>query len=92
MAEGAGVAEAMGVEVAMIAVVGREVGCGAGGVAAGPNWQATMTLGNGDIRMNLWVEPGGDLQFYISKTDCWDEVMRLPKVGLRRARQAPLRP
>ncbi|MEN6603290.1 MAG: DUF5703 domain-containing protein, partial [Bryobacteraceae bacterium] len=29
----------------------------------------SMPLGNGDIGLNLWVEEGGDLLFYISKTD-----------------------
>jgi hypothetical protein len=30
-----------------------------------------MPLGNGDIGLNVWVEPNGDLCFYISKTDAW---------------------
>ena len=37
----------------------------------GPNSQASMPLGNGDIGLNVWVDPGGDLLFYISKTDAW---------------------
>lgn len=41
----------------------------------------SMPLGNGDIGLNLWVEEGGDLVFYISKTDAWDEYCRLVKVG-----------
>lgn len=32
-----------------------------------------MPLGNGDIGLNVWVEPGGDLVFYISKTDAWGD-------------------
>ena len=28
-----------------------------------------MPLGNGDIGTNAWVEEGGDLVFYVSKTD-----------------------
>ncbi|MEI6218066.1 MAG: DUF5703 domain-containing protein, partial [bacterium] len=32
----------------------------------------SMPLGNGDIGLNLWVEEGGDLLFYISKTDAFD--------------------
>jgi len=29
----------------------------------------SMPLGNGDIALNVWVEAGGDLLFYISKSD-----------------------
>ena len=32
-----------------------------------------MPLGNGDIGLNVWVEHGGDLLFYISKTDAWSD-------------------
>ena len=41
----------------------------------------TMPLGNGDIGLNAWVEPTGDLNFFISKTDAWDDNSRLCKVG-----------
>ncbi len=37
----------------------------------GTGSSASMPLGNGDIGLNVWVEPGGDLLFYISKTDAW---------------------
>jgi alpha-L-fucosidase 2 len=37
----------------------------------GPNSAASMPLGNGDVGCNVWVDPGGDLLFYISKTDAW---------------------
>ena len=40
-----------------------------------------MPLGNGDIGVNLWIEAGGDLLFYLSKTDAWDEQARLLKLG-----------
>ena len=33
-----------------------------------------MPLGNGDIGLNVWTEPNGDLVFYIGKTDAWSEV------------------
>ena len=33
--------------------------------------EASMPLGNGDIALNLWTGPNGDLSFYISKTDAW---------------------
>jgi len=33
----------------------------------------SMPIGNGDIGLNVWTEPNGDLSFYISKTDAWGE-------------------
>ncbi|MCC6589654.1 MAG: hypothetical protein IT168_23360 [Bryobacterales bacterium] len=41
----------------------------------------SMPLGNGDIGVNVWFEPSGDLLLYISKTDAWDENGRLVKLG-----------
>lgn len=41
----------------------------------------SMPLGNGDIGINAWVEPSGDLVFYIAKTDAWGEFGQLYKVG-----------
>jgi hypothetical protein len=49
----------------------------------------SMPLGNGDIGINAWVEPSGDLVFYISKTDAWDENDRLCKVGRVRVKFDP---
>ncbi len=49
----------------------------------------SMPLGNGDIGLNLWVEEGGDLLFYISKTDAWNENARLLKLGRIRVRLRP---
>jgi len=49
----------------------------------------SMPIGNGDIGLNLWVEPAGDLVFYISKTDAWSENARLLKLGLVRIRLSP---
>ncbi|MHB8957930.1 MAG: DUF5703 domain-containing protein, partial [Pirellulaceae bacterium] len=40
-----------------------------------------MPLGNGAIALNAWLEPNGDLVFYIATTDAWDENGRLLKVG-----------
>ena len=48
-----------------------------------------MPLGNGDIGLNLWVEEGGDLLFYISKTDAWSGNTRLLKLGRIRVKLAP---
>ena len=41
----------------------------------------SMPLGNGDIGLNVWVVDGGDLWFYISKTDTWNEFSSLFKLG-----------
>jgi len=48
-----------------------------------------MPLGNGDIGLNAWVEGNGDLCFYISKTDSWDDNGRLLKVGKVRINLEP---
>jgi hypothetical protein len=52
-----------------------------------------MPLGNGDIGLNVWTEPNGDLLFYIGKTDAWSEHPRaetgLMKVGLVRVSLSP---
>ncbi len=47
----------------------------------GKDHNDSMPLGNGDIGLNAWVEENGDLLFYISKTDSWDDNGRLLKVG-----------
>jgi len=49
----------------------------------------SMPIGNGDIGINLWVKPSGDLLFYISKTDSWSENGRLLKLGRVRLRLSP---
>jgi len=49
----------------------------------------SMPLGNGDITLNLWVEEGGDLLFYIGKSDAWDEYNRLLKLGKVRISLSP---
>jgi len=41
----------------------------------------TMPLGNGEVALNAWIEPSGDLRFFIARTDAWDEYGRLLKVG-----------
>src|SRR5271154_423698 len=41
----------------------------------------SMPIGNGDITANVWVENGGDLMFYIGKSDTWSEGTRFLKVG-----------
>jgi hypothetical protein len=49
----------------------------------------SMPIGNGDIGLNVWVEEGGDLLFYISKTDSWSENNRLLKLGHIRVKLTP---
>ena len=49
----------------------------------------SMPLGNGDIGVNVWVESGGDLLFYISKTDAWSENAQLLKLGRVRVHLSP---
>ena len=49
----------------------------------------SMPLGNGDIGLNVWVEPGGDLLFYLSKSDAWSENARLLKLGRVRVAWSP---
>jgi len=51
--------------------------------------KGSMPIGNGDIGANIWVEPSGDVVFYLSKTDTWDESVRLLKLGRVRVRFTP---
>ncbi len=53
------------------------------------NYGGSMPLGNGDIGLNVWVEANGDLQFFISKTDAWDDNARLVKIGKVRVHLEP---
>ncbi len=46
----------------------------------------TLPLGNGEIALNAWIEPSGDLRFFIARTDAWDEYGRLLKIGGMRVR------
>jgi alpha-L-fucosidase 2 len=55
----------------------------------GPDSAASMPLGNGDLAINLWVEPDGDLLFYVSKTDAWSDEARLLKLGRVRVSITP---
>ena len=49
----------------------------------------SMPLGNGDISLNAWIEPSGQLVFYIGKTDAWDDNARLLKDGKVRVPTGP---
>ena len=41
----------------------------------------SMPLGNGSTGLNAWIEPNGDLLFYISRTDSWGGKGDLLKLG-----------
>ncbi len=49
--------------------------------APGATSSDSIPLGNGDIGLNVWTEPGGDIVFYIANTDAVDALGRLLKVG-----------
>ena len=59
----------------------------------GPTSAQSMPLGNGDIGLNVWVEPNGDLVFYIGKTDAWNQDVAgsngLMKLGAVRVSASP---
>jgi hypothetical protein len=40
-----------------------------------------MPLGNGEVALNAWIDPGGDLCFYIARSDAWGDNGRLLKIG-----------
>lgn len=48
-----------------------------------PSADATgsMPLGNGETALNAWVEPSGDLLFYIARTDAWSGSLDGPHYG-----------
>lgn len=58
-------------------------------LSPGINSQGSMPIGNGDIGANVWVEANGDLVFYVSKTDAWDDLGRLLKLGKIRVSITP---
>ena len=53
------------------------------------DYNGSMPIGNGDIGANVWVEPTGDLVFYLSKTDAWSgggpdpELLKLGRFRVR---------
>lgn len=49
----------------------------------------SVPIGNGDITANVWVDEGGDLLFYIGKSDTWSEAGRLLKIGRVRVHLTP---
>ena len=53
------------------------------------NASGNMPIGNGEVAANVWVEPNGDLVFYISRTDSWSETGELYKLGRVRVSFTP---
>jgi alpha-L-fucosidase 2 len=53
------------------------------------NALGSMPLGNGDMGINVWVEPGGDLMLLLGKSDSFDEFNRLLKIGCIRIKTTP---
>ena len=47
----------------------------------GNGYKDSMPIGNGDVGLNLWTEPNGDIVFLIAKTDAWTENGQLVKLG-----------
>ncbi|MBS0632262.1 MAG: hypothetical protein JSS11_10135 [Verrucomicrobia bacterium] len=54
-----------------------------------PTSAGSLPLGNGDLAANVWIEPSGDLVFYVAKNDAWDHVGRLIKLGRLRVSLTP---
>ena len=52
----------------------------------------SMPLGNGSTGLNAWINPAGELEFYISHTDSWGDNARLLKVGKVRVTLDPAPP
>jgi len=48
-----------------------------------------MPIGNGEVGLNVWIEPEGGLLFYVARTDAWSECSRLLKLGRTRVRLTP---
>lgn len=51
----------------------------------------SMPLGNGDLALNVWVEPTGDVLLLIAKNDAWDENSTNLKLGRVRINLSPVR-
>lgn len=49
----------------------------------------SMPIGNGEVGLNVWTEPDGDIVFYLARTDAWSEASRLMKIGRVRVELDP---
>jgi alpha-L-fucosidase 2 len=55
----------------------------------GTNENNSMPLGNGDIGLNVWTEPNGDIVLLLAKSDAWSENGQLLKLGRIRIKLTP---
>ncbi len=55
----------------------------------GTNENSSMPVGNGDIALNVWTEPSGDIVFLAAKSDAWSENGQLLKLGRIRVKLTP---
>lgn len=55
----------------------------------GTDFHDAMPTGNGDIAISAWTQKNGELLFYISKSDAYDDNNRLLKLGLVRINISP---
>jgi alpha-L-fucosidase 2 len=39
----------------------------------GPTSSESMPIGNGEIGLNVWAEPNGDVLFHVATTDAWND-------------------
>jgi len=49
----------------------------------------SMPMGNGEVGINAWCEPSGEVRLLLSRTDTFSEICRLLKVGLVSIRTEP---
>ena len=54
-----------------------------------PGSSGSMPLGNGDIALNVWGEPSGDVLILIGKSDAWDQNCINLKLGRLRLSATP---
>ena len=52
----------------------------------GKDFHDALPLGNGDIGISAWSDSAGELCFYLGKTDAYDDVNRLVKLGMVRVK------
>jgi hypothetical protein len=50
-------------------------------ISPSKNQDGSMPIGNGEIGLNVWVDQRGRLYVLIARTDAWDEIGRLCKIG-----------
>jgi hypothetical protein len=55
----------------------------------GKDENSSMPLGNGDIALNTWTEPNGDIVLLVAKNDAWSESTELLKLGRVRISLSP---